>query len=274
MNRNRPNTISYLLARSLYLLPVFLINTNLALACRKTASEVNKPCDKSSYNEIHKDISNNPSFDKSSYSIFNKTPKNLMRDFATDRPDKTESAYTLDAGHIMHETDIINYTYNQDDGVRTDSFFIFAPNFKIGLTNNTDIQFVYQPYIYEKEKVITSKRSHTKDGSGDLVIRLKTSLWGNDNGDTAMAIMPYVKAPIGKRELGNDSVEGGLIAPLAISITENTGIGLMTQVDFLRNDTDTDYYAQFVNTATVSTSLIGELSGSVSYTHLTLPTKA
>ncbi|MEO8821382.1 MAG: hypothetical protein ABI267_05890 [Ginsengibacter sp.] len=42
---------------------------------------------------------------KSGYTIFNPTPKKLMRDFETDRPDVTESAYTVDAGHFQLETD-------------------------------------------------------------------------------------------------------------------------------------------------------------------------
>lgn len=197
---------------------------------------------------------------KSKYSLFYRTPDDQMRDFATDRPDKTESAYTVDAGHIMHETDIINYTYNQDHGVREDSYFIFAPNVKIGLTNNTDIQFIYQPYVHQRLKDKPLRQISKKDGSGDLVIRLKTNMWGNDDGSTAGAVMPYVKLPVGSRELGNDSVEGGLIVPFAIALTDQTDMGLMTQVDFLRNDADTDYYAQWVNTMTVSTPLVGELS--------------
>jgi hypothetical protein len=198
---------------------------------------------------------------KESYSIFNRTPDSKMRDFATDRPDKTESAYTLDAGHFMHETDLFNYSHNQDNGVRTDSFFMFAPNLKVGLTNNTDLQLVYQPYVYNRERDVSSKRRVTTNGSGDLVIRLKTNMWGNDGGDSAGAIMPYVKAPTARSELGNGAVEGGIIMPFAFDLGDDVGMGLMTQVDVLRNDSDSDYYSNFVNSATIGTPLIGELSG-------------
>ncbi|MEO8961795.1 MAG: hypothetical protein ABI325_07935 [Ginsengibacter sp.] len=40
---------------------------------------------------------------KKVYNLFNPTPKSMMRDFETDRPDVTESAYTLDAGHFQFE---------------------------------------------------------------------------------------------------------------------------------------------------------------------------
>lgn len=44
---------------------------------------------------------------KKKYNIFHATPKRLMRDFATDRPDATESSYTVDAGHFQVETDLL-----------------------------------------------------------------------------------------------------------------------------------------------------------------------
>ena len=48
--------------------------------------------------------------DKSAFHLFNPTPKELMREFATDRPDKTESAYSVDAGHFQFETDILIFS--------------------------------------------------------------------------------------------------------------------------------------------------------------------
>jgi len=47
-----------------------------------------------------------PAPDKSSFHFFNPTPRSLMRELSTDRPDKTESAYTVDAGHFQIESDL------------------------------------------------------------------------------------------------------------------------------------------------------------------------
>jgi hypothetical protein len=41
--------------------------------------------------------------DKSGYHLFRPTPRELMRELSTDRPDQTESAYTVDAGHVQLE---------------------------------------------------------------------------------------------------------------------------------------------------------------------------
>ncbi len=66
-----------------------------------------------------------------------------MRELITDRPDLTESPYTVDAGHFQIEADIANYNYDRykSNGQNTRSHaWNAAPfNIKAGLTNNTDI---------------------------------------------------------------------------------------------------------------------------------------
>ncbi len=90
---------------------------------------------------------------------------------------------------------------------------------------------------------------------GDVTARLKVNLWGNDGGDTAFAVMPFVKLPTSSNTIGNKWVEGGVILPLALTAFGNVGIGLMTEVDAVRNSGDTGYSAVFVNTATAGFDL-------------------
>lgn len=49
--------------------------------------------------------------DKSQYNLFNPTPDDQLRPFSTDRPGKSHSSLTVDAGHIQEEGDIWNYTW-------------------------------------------------------------------------------------------------------------------------------------------------------------------
>ena len=51
--------------------------------------------------------------DKSSYNLFHPTPDNVMRELTPDRPDKTESPYTVDAGHFQVEMSFVEFTKNQ-----------------------------------------------------------------------------------------------------------------------------------------------------------------
>ena len=199
---------------------------------------------------------------KNSYHFFNPVPRELMREMSTDRPDKTESAYTVDAGHYQLEMSFLDYTYDHQNSEGTDlrvDNFSFAPiNLKIGLLNNADVQFVLDPYLYEHNEGEGEKE--TKRGFGDLQTRLKVNFWGNDGGASAFAMMPFVKFPTNTNDLGNSAVEGGIILPLSVSLPADWGMGVMTEFDFNRND-DKDYYTDFINSITFSHQIVGDLDG-------------
>src|SRR5687768_13514457 len=150
--------------------------------------------------------------DKSPYHLFNPTPRGLMREMATDRPDTTESAKTVDAGHFQAELSLVEWTHDEEGGVEADQINVLPMNLKIGLTNNADLQLVLDPYVNVRVKFDGGGSSRV-DGVGDTQLRLKYNLWGNDGGDTALALMPFIKFPTADDDLGNGDVEGGLIIP-------------------------------------------------------------
>lgn len=57
--------------------------------------------------------------DKKQYSLFQPTPNAQLREMSTDRPDKTESPYTVDAGRFQIETDLVAYTRDSRNGQTT-----------------------------------------------------------------------------------------------------------------------------------------------------------
>ncbi len=117
--------------------------------------------------------------DKSGYGLFNPVPENLMRDLSPDRPDITESAYTVDAGHYQLEMDFANFTYDKTDGTTTKAWDVGDFNFKAGVLNNVDFQMVYDNYLNVHTED-SSGNSTTQSGFGDLTTRLKVNLWGDD----------------------------------------------------------------------------------------------
>ncbi|CAM2844309.1 transporter [Rariglobus hedericola] len=201
--------------------------------------------------------------DKSAYTFSNPTPREQMRELSTDRPDQTESPYTVDAGHWQIEFDFANYTYDHDAGTRTETFNIAPVNVKLGLTNNSDIQFIFDSYT--SERVRTAGVTTTTRDWGDLTIRLKYNIWGNDSGDTAFAAMPFVKVPLQLGDAGNDLVEGGLILPLAVALPAGWGLGLMTEFDWLADSTGNDRHLEWINSITFSHDITSRLGGYVEF---------
>lgn len=199
--------------------------------------------------------------DKSSYHLFSPAPREAMREMTTDRPDTTESPYTVDAGHFQVEMSFADFVRDDADGARTDQFTIAPTNFKVGLLNNVDLQFVLDPFV----RLESDDREVS--GFGNTQLRMKVCLWGNDSCDTALAIMPFVQFPTASHDEigGSDHIQGGVIVPFAVSLPSDWSIGLMAEIDVIRNGADDGYGFEFVHTVTLGHPIAGELSGYIEY---------
>jgi Putative MetA-pathway of phenol degradation len=204
--------------------------------------------------------------EKSSYHLFNPTPRAQMRELSTDRPDQTESPYTVDAGHFQVELDFFKLTYDRHspDGLRSEIWNIAPVNLKVGLLNNVDLQIVLDNYVNVRTRDPIARTTDRVSGFGDVTTRLKINLWGNDGGPTAFALMPYVKLPLDASNLRNGHTEGGLILPLAVELPGGWGMGLMTEVDFVSDDAG-GHDTEWVNSITLNHGITKELSGYVEF---------
>ena len=200
-----------------------------------------------------------PTPDKSGYNLFNPVPENLMRELSPDRPDVTESPYTVDAGHYQLETDFANFTYDKTDGTTTKIWEVGDFNFKAGLLNDVDVQFVYDNYL-NVHTGDSSGKSTTHSGFGDFTTRLKINLWGDDGGKTAFALLPYITFPTSTDGLGNNAVEGGAIFPLAVSLPHDFDLSLETAASLIGNDGNGGYDEEFIASASLDHQIIGKLS--------------
>jgi len=192
--------------------------------------------------------------------LFNPAPGDSLRELSPDRPDKTESPYTVDAGHFQLEMDFVNFTYDRTDGATTRAWNVAPFNLKVGLLNNVDLQLVFDNYLNVRTQNGTTSPA-TRSGVGDVTTRLKINLWGNDGGRTAFALLPFMEFPTGTGGLGGRGVEGGMIFPLAVKLPEGFDLGLETAVSRLHDENDGNFHADFINSITVGHAIVGRLSG-------------
>ncbi len=197
--------------------------------------------------------------DKSQYSLFNPTPDRLLRDLTTDRPDTTESPFTVDAGRVQIETNLFGYSRSRpdQDGAVTDTYEFATTNVRIGLTSNAEINFVWQPYGVVRTRQVDPVATFRQSGIGGVDIRVKLNLWGNDafekSGATALALLPYVTLPTDRHNgISPEFVEGGLIMPFAVKLSEKFGLGLNAGVTYIKNDAATGYHPEYLSSASLA----------------------
>jgi len=184
-----------------------------------------------------------------------------LRELNTDRPDATESPFTLDAGHWQVEMDLVSHTGNQLDGVRTREWDVAPFNLRYGLTPGIEAGLFFAPFTRVSSQPRGGSRE-TVSGSGDLTLRTKINFWGNDGGETAFGLILDVKLPTAQAGLGNGRVEGDFILPVTFEVPGGFELGAMTEVDVRHRDEGGSHLV-WVNSATLGHSLFGPVSGYV-----------
>ncbi|MCX2481620.1 transporter [Pedobacter sp. MC2016-15] len=169
------------------------------------------------------------------YSLFNPVPKSQMREMQTDRPDVTETPYTVDAGHIQIETDLFRLEKEKGEISNRNTYYFNQGNIKIGLLNSTSIQFGFQSYVVETRKELTSGDVDKTKGIGDINIRIKQNIIGNDGGNFALAILPFVKFPTATYT-EDSRYEGGVIIPMHYKLSDQWDLGSEIEADRKKDD--------------------------------------
>lgn len=194
--------------------------------------------------------------DKSAYTLFNPTPDDALRPLNADRPTKITGPFTVDAGRVQIESDFLSYTHSNDGAGGTRYFTTLDPEFKLGVTNWMDIELnVFGYNQFTTHDNATGALTANGHGFGDMFIKTKINLVGNDTGDFALALLPYVKAPTATPAIGNRRVEGGLLIPAQLKAPGDFVLQVMTEVDALKRMNDSKRYANFINIVALSHDL-------------------
>jgi hypothetical protein len=94
-----------------------------------------------------------PLYDKTAYTLFNPAPESQMRPLASDEFDKVVNPFTVDAGHVQLEADLVEWYSGTQRGTfssgetyyQFNALFQWSPTIKLGLCNSVD--FEVQPSL-------------------------------------------------------------------------------------------------------------------------------
>ena len=206
--------------------------------------------------------------DKNQFSLFKPTPRKYMRPMVPDRPGITESPYSVDAGHFQYETDALRLLTRREGSTYGHDWYVNHALAKIGLSNRTDLQLGVDSYT-DTRNFDEADPSQTEEhrGFGDVTLRLKHTLVGDDNSRWALGLIGYVTLPTGGPR-GDGAVEFGAVLPVVYQLTKPWSIGgqMATQVYWDRETQSR--YLQLTPTFTTDyqlTKLVGVFAELVGY---------
>ncbi|MBC7693144.1 MAG: transporter [Methylotenera sp.] len=207
---------------------------------------------------------------KAGYTLFNPVPKSLLRELSPDRPGVGESPFTVDAGHFMAEVEFISYSRFKSESTdettglpvttRVTSYNLPSFNLKFGLTNSSDFQIIFFPYLHTRTE-ITDLPDQTFKGVGDVILRCKYNFVGNDGGPISGAFLPAVKLPTSSGGVGNKKFEYSLALPLELELPHGFTLGTMPKISWNKNEESDHSHSEFESSVLLSHRLAGAVEG-------------
>ncbi len=174
--------------------------------------------------------------DKGGYTLFDPTPDDQERPFSPDRPGKSHSALTVDAGHFQFESDAWNYSFDRWSPTATTSraTVVVAPNLKLGLTNR--VEFDVETSLYNSLSLRSAASGVQRArGVGDLMLGGKVNVFGNDGGERALGLIGFVKVPTAAPGVGNGTTEFFLNMPFVTSLPAKVSLTVEPSLNLVRN---------------------------------------
>jgi len=176
-----------------------------------------------------------------------------LRSFSTDRPDRTESPYTVPAGWLQLESDIVSRGRLESGDQTVTSTSVASFNLKYGITPRFDMQFVFSPWIQTRTE--SPGVNNTSDETGQAGLRVKYNLFGNASEGSAAGLLPFVLIPT-RGDPVFSAATWGLLVPVTMGVTENVSLGSMLGATRVDND---EWWV--IGSASLGISLTEKLGG-------------
>ena len=206
-------------------------------------------------------LSPDANINKSQFNLLNPTPDGELRPFSTDRPGKTHSSLTVDAGHFQLEGDFWNYTWDRwsKDGTKTRAFTVMNPNLKLGITNWAELDIFLPLHNSLEVKSRNGAGVLRARGFGDILLGGKVNFFGNDGGDQALGAIGFIKVPTAASGLGNNMIEYMLNVPFTTALPNKFSLTVEPAVGLLRNLNNRGYQGDYQMLINLNRPIIGDV---------------
>lgn len=183
-----------------------------------------------------------------------------LKDFCASRPGLGTPACTVDAGHVMVETGLIDWTLDNAPDARTDTTILGDTTIRIGLGSTTEAQVGWTPYGHVRVRDKTTGLVSRSSGIGDVTLALRQGLAG-PNG--LIAVQPYVTLPTGGSAIGAGDWSAGIIVPIGFDLGHDVQLSLSPQIEATVDASGSGRHLSYGSVAGLSAPITKALTGAV-----------
>jgi hypothetical protein len=140
------------------------------------------------------------------------------RDLCLDRPGLGTPACTLDAGRVVVELGLGDWTRNRTGSVRTDTVTAGDTLIRLGVNGSLEAQIGWTAYGHVRNRDAATGVIDKTSGTGDVTLALRQNIQNPDGSDIAIAAIPYVSLPVGGKTIGAGDWGAGLLIPMTFDL--------------------------------------------------------
>ena len=162
------------------------------------------------------------------------------RDLCPTRPGLDTPSCTVDAGHVLVELGLVDWTLQRGDGTRSDTVATGELLARYGLDDRTEIQLGWTAFTHVRQRDVGGVS--VDRGTGDVAATLKRSVAGANG---PIAVQAYVSAPTGNAGIGAGGWQAGVLLPVSIDAGHGLGLAVTPRIDWLANATDDRHHLAY-----------------------------
>lgn len=181
------------------------------------------------------------------------------RDLCPDRPGLGTPPCTLDAGAVMLEVGIADWTLDRNADGRTDSLAFGDALLRAGLTPSLEVQLGWTALGHVRERDRASGDTTRRTRTGDVTLALRQNLRNPDGSGFSAAVMPYATLPVGGAGVGAGDWGAGLIVPVSFELG-SVSLGLSPHVDAAVDGDGDGRHLAFGSVAGIGFGVSGDVS--------------
>lgn len=152
-----------------------------------------------------------------------------------------DNSYTVEPGRFAVEITPLTLARHHAHGpgdVEVESWSFGYSVVRIGIARDTEAGVAFESWqVAHARDPETDAHAHV-NGSGNLALRLKQNLFGNDGGRVSLALTPYVRLPTGSQMIATQRSEWGLAVPVDFVLSEKWAALVVTYGDWLGDSDD------------------------------------
>ena len=176
-----------------------------------------------------------------------------------ERPGLATPTCTIPAGAIQIEVGLLDWTHSVSNSSEERELVVGETAVKFGISDRAHLEVAWSPYV--RSRTWEGDAKNSVSGFGDLTLAAKVRLTRSDM-PVQLAVKPYVEFPTADDQIGNGTVEGGLIVPIDYSVPHSPiSIGLSPEVAILGDEDGNGRHVGLSSVLAVSASLTDRLTG-------------